>query len=75
MRKYLEYAKNYLEEELALCDNPYLEVEVLDGEWVEVEHPKIIRSRHYSPHYRAEIAHDLQEVTDLLERGDVFDCK
>ncbi|MBF0778151.1 hypothetical protein [Streptococcus cuniculi] len=69
MRKYLEYAKAYLEEELVLCDNPYLDVENLDGEWVEIDHPKFVRGRHNSPHYRASIAHDLQEAKDLLERG------
>ena len=58
-----------MEEELALCNNPYFDVELSDGEWEEVDHPKFIRGMHDSPHYRAEIDHDLQEVTDLLERG------
>lgn len=74
MRQYLEYAKLYLEEELALCDNHYLDVELSDGTWDEIEHPKFIWGRHNNPHYRASIAHDLQEVNDLLERGDAIDC-
>lgn len=72
MREYLEYAKYYLEEELALCDNPWLEVDDYSGE--HEENPKFIWGKHNNPHYRASIAHDLQEVNDLLERGDVFDC-
>lgn len=75
MRKYLEYAKTYLKEELALCDTPYLEVLTLDGEWEEVEHPNFIWGMHDRPYYRAEIAHDLQEVIDLLEGSDAFECK
>lgn len=74
----LEYALLYLKDELAVCDNEFLELEVdipdehpqadLVRDWVIVDNPRFKKGVHDSPYYRAQIATDLHRVKELLGR-------
>lgn len=64
----LEYAKEHLERELDMCDNPYIDAYVED-ERIEVENPDHEPCIHDNPHYRSKIAYALMKVNELLERG------
>ncbi|MCU0082624.1 hypothetical protein [Streptococcus danieliae] len=77
MKDLLEYALLYLEDELAVCDNKYLELDIdlsehpqaeLIRDWVVVDNPRFKEGVHDSPHYRAQISHDLNRVRELLGR-------
>ena len=73
MRKYLNYAKAYLENELEIIDSPTIEVRV-DGDCVWIDNPKFQQGVHNNTYYMANIRHDLQELNDLLGGGGALDC-
>lgn len=76
--KYLEYAREHLERELFIIDNPMVKVyEVWDEdgnyndeleEHTYVKNPDFIRKIHDRPQYRAEIVKDLHDIKQILGR-------
>lgn len=72
----LEYARSHLEDELYICDNQVLDLDVdlsehpyaeMMSDYVELSNPKFIQGKHDSPFYRAFIASELNKVIDLME--------
>ncbi|HIH7928135.1 hypothetical protein [Streptococcus suis] len=77
MEEMLKYAEKYLEDQLYIIDNEYLNydldlIEHPDWEnlrdWVIVDNPRYVKGVHDNPYYRAEIANDLDYVRKLLGR-------